>query len=162
MHRLTGCMLLGVSAALLPVASTSWTRLENETTVYMLSCDGARVSHVCSGNERTGVPFTYRVSADQHSVLYWTMNDPNLQRRLSFCVIQNTRSWLCQWNNDDIPKTRLVGGRYVEIAVCVSGASVPMFYQVDKWRWWLVRLHVKFEGSLASARQPLSTMRRNM
>ncbi|SAK67870.1 hypothetical protein AWB80_03361 [Caballeronia pedi] len=155
------CVLIGVSASLFPVASTSLTRFENETTVYMLSCDGERINDVCSGNERTGVPFTYKVSVDQNSVLYWTMNDPNLARRLPFCAIQNSRSWLCQWTNDDIPKTRfgMVGGRYVEIAVCSTGAPVPMFYQVYKWRWWLVRLREAFGSSLASTRHPLSTMR---
>jgi hypothetical protein len=164
MHRLTGCLLIGVSAATFPVASTSWPQLENETTVYMLSCDGERVNDVCRGYERTGVPFTYKVSVDQHSVLYWTTSNPSLPRRLPFCAIQNARSWLCQWNNDDIPKTRfgMVGGRYVEIAVCTTRAPVPMFYQVPKWRWWLVRLHEEFGGSLANARRPLSTMRTNM
>lgn len=164
MHRLMGCLLIGVSAATFPVASTSWTPLDNETTVYMLSCDGEWVNEVCRGNERTSVPFTYKVSVDQHSVLYWTKDDLYLPRRFPFCAIQNARSWLCQWDRAETPKTRfgMVAGRYVEIAVCTTGAPVPMFYQVPKWRWWIVRLHEKARGSLANARQPLSTMRTNM
>ncbi|WP_250456154.1 hypothetical protein [Caballeronia sp. ATUFL_M2_KS44] len=130
----------------------------------MLSCDGVRANGACEGDERTAVPFVYKVSFDQHSVLYWTMNDPGLPRELPFCTIRDARSWLCQWNSDDIPKTRfgMVAGNYVEIAVCTTAAPGPMFYQVRQWRWWLVRLHEALGGHRANSRRVTSTMRTNM
>lgn len=123
----------------------AWTPLESEATVYMLSCDGAQVGGVCNGKEEADLPFTYKVSVDEHAVLYSRMDGPDILRRLPFCTIRDARDWLCQWEGDKIPKSRfgMVAGKYVEIATCTSDATREMFYQVPMWRWWLVWLREK-------------------
>jgi len=140
MNRLMGCLLLAVALCLLPNASHVWTRFDNDVTVYMLSCDGAQMDGTCEGAETTDVPFTYRVSVDQHSVRYWRISDPDVIRRLTFCAIHDSTSWLCQSNGDDAPKTRfgMAAGHYLEVGTCMTAAPGPVFYQVSMWRWWFV------------------------
>src|ERR1700742_4557394 len=106
MNRLTGYFLVAAVFFFVPVAASVCTPLENEVTVYMLSCDGEQINDICHGKEKTFLPFTYKVSVDQHSVSYWTMGDPGMRHELSFCAVRDTNSWLCQWNSDEVPKTR--------------------------------------------------------
>jgi hypothetical protein len=145
MDRLTVYLLVAAVFCFLPVATSVYTPLENEVTVYILACDGEQISDVCHGKERTYLPFTYKVSVDQHSVSYWTMDDPGVQHQLSFCAVHDTNSWLCQWTSDEVPKTRfgMVSGKYAEIATCMTDTTHGAFVQVPMWRWWLVRLHEK-------------------
>lgn len=137
--------LVAAICCVLPVGTSGRTPLENEVTVYMLSCDGEPVSGVCRGKEKTYLPFTYEVSVDQHSVSYRTMDDPGARRELSFCAVHDANSWLCQWSSDDIPKARfgMVSGKYVEIATCITDTTHRPPYQVPMWRWWVARLHEK-------------------
>jgi hypothetical protein len=145
MKRLRGYLLVAAAFCFVPVATSVHTPLENEVTVYMLSCDGEQISDVCHGKEKTHLPFTYEVSVDQHSVWYWTMGDPGIRHELSFCAVHDANSWLCQWNSAEIPKTRfgMVSGKYAEIATCMTDTTHFSFFQVPMWRWWLVRLHEK-------------------
>jgi len=145
LKRLTSHLLVVMVFCLLAVSTSVRTPLENEVTVYMLSCDGEPVYGVCYGKAKTYPPFTYKVSVDQHSVWYWAMGDPGMRRELSFCAVHDTNSWLCQWNSDEIPKTRfgMVSGKYVEIATCITDTTHRPPIQVPMWRWWLVRLHEK-------------------
>src|SRR6202012_2455464 len=151
MNRLMGCFLLAVGLCLLPNVTHVWTRFESDVTVYMLSCDGAQMDGTCEGTETTDVPFTYQVSVDQHSVRYWRLSDPDVIRGLTFCAIHDSKSWLCQWNGDDAPKSRfgMEAGRYVEIGTCMTTAPGPVFYQVSMWRWWLVWVEQKFLSTAA-------------
>lgn len=153
MDRLAGCAMVAASFLLFPNTTAAWIPFDNEVTVYMLSCDGEEVSGVCRGKEKTDIPFTYKVSVDQHSVWYWRTDDAGKPRRLPFCAIHDTTSWLCQWESDEIPKSRfgMVAGKYVEIATCMTVSSAPLFYQVSVWRWWLVRLREKFSSRQAAA-----------
>lgn len=164
MLRLLGCLLISIGVSTLPNAWTAWASFENGMTVYMVSCDGARIGGLCHGDERAGVPFTYQVSLDEHSVTYRTMNDPGLPRTLPFCVIRDVRSWLCQWNRDEVPKIRfgMVGGNYVEISVCTTDAPGPMFYQVSQWHWWRVRLRETFSRTEANSRSAAAMIRTRM
>jgi hypothetical protein len=141
--RLAGHLLVAAAFCFLAVATSVCTPFENEVTVYMLSCGGDQVDDVCYGKEKTYPPFTYKVSVDQHSVSYWTMADPGMRRELSVCAVHDTNSWLCQWNSDEVPKTRfgMVSGKYVEIATCITDTTHRSPYQVPRWRWWLARLH---------------------
>jgi len=143
--RLSDRLLVAAVFCFIAVTTSVRTPLENEVTVYMLSCDGEPVNGVCYGKDKTYPPFTYKVSVDQHSVWYWTMGDPGMRRELSFCAVHDTNSWLCQWNSDEIPRTRfgMVSGKYVEIATCVTDTTHRPPIQVPMWRWWLVRLHEK-------------------
>ncbi|WP_420993167.1 hypothetical protein ACKI2N_023580 [Cupriavidus sp. 30B13] len=145
MDRLIAYVMVAASAWVLPNTTAAWIPFENEVTVYMLSCDGEQVSDVCHGKEKTDIPFTYRVLLDQRSVWYWRTDDPSKPRRFPRCTIHDAKSWLCQLESDEVPKSRfgMVAGKYVEIATCVTGATTPFFYQVPMWRWWLVRLHEK-------------------
>jgi hypothetical protein len=143
--RLTRYYVVAAILSFFPVAASVRTPLESEVTVYMLSCDGEQINDVCHGKEETHVPFTYAVSVDQHSVSYRTMGDSSTSHELSFCAVHDTNSWLCQWNNAEVPKTRfgMVSGRYAEIATCMTDAAHRPFFQVPMWRWWLVRMHEK-------------------
>lgn len=143
--RLTGYFVVAAALCFFPVSASISTSLENEVTVYMLSCDGEMVNDVCHGMEKTYLPFTYAVSVDQHSVSYRTMAERGIQHELSFCAVQDTNSWLCQFNGDEVPKTRfgMVSGKYAEIATCVADTTHRPPIQVSMWRWWLVRLHEK-------------------
>ena len=146
MKRLTRFFLVAAVFFFLPVATSVSTRLENEVTVYMLSCGGERTNDICHGKERTYLPFTYGVSVDQHSVSYWTMSDAYVRRELPVCVVHDTNSWLCQWTSDEVPRTRfgMASGKYVEIATCIIDSTHRTPYQVSVWRWWLVRMREKF------------------
>lgn len=143
--RITNRLLVATVFCFLALATFVRTPFENEVTVYMLSCDGETVDAVCHGTEKTYLPFTYKVSVDEHSVSYWTMGDPGMRRELSFCAVHDASNWLCQWNSDEIPKTRfgMVAGKYVEIATCVTDTAHRPPVQVPMWRWWLVRLREK-------------------
>jgi hypothetical protein len=143
--RLTAYFMAATVSCFFAAATSVFTPLDNQVTVYMVSCDGEPVDGVCHGMARTYPPFTYEVSVDQHSVSYWTMADPGMRRELSFCAVHDTNSWLCQWNSDEIPKTRfgLASGKYVEIATCITDTSHRPPIQVPMWRWWLVRLREK-------------------
>jgi hypothetical protein len=145
MKRLSGYFMVAAVCCFFPVATFVRTPLENEVTVYMLSCDGESINDVCHGMEKTYLPFTYEVSVDQHSVSYSTMGDPGMRHELSFCAVHDTNCWLCQWSSDEVPKTRfgMVSEKYVEIATCVTDTTHRPPIQVPRWRWWLVRLHEK-------------------
>lgn len=152
MNRLLAYVIVPAGIGILSGPAAVSTSLGNEATVYMLSCEGTQVDGVCHGSEKTDPPFTYKVSVDEHAVLYSTMDDAMSPRRFPFCVIHDTRSWLCQWEGYGIPKSRfgMVAGRYVEIATCMTGAKEQIFYQVPVWRWWLVRLHERLFESVGA------------
>ncbi|WP_454828990.1 hypothetical protein [Paraburkholderia xenovorans] len=142
MNRLIIYIVVVASFLVFPGTTAAWLPFGNEVTVYMLSCDGEQKSGLCHGREKTDIPFTYKVLADQLSVWYWRADDPDEPRRLSFCAIHDMKNWLCQWGSDEIPKSRfgMVSGRYAEIATCVTVTSTPLFYQVSMLRWWFVWL----------------------
>lgn len=157
MNRPMVCLAVAAALCLLLIATHMWTRFENDVTVYMLSCDGAQMNGTCEGTETTDVPFSYHVSIDQHSVLYWRVNDPGLIRRFPFCAIHDSTSWLCQWDDDGAPKTKfgMQAGRYVEVGTCATDPGGPVFYQVSAWRWWRVRVREwLFSGAARSTRMP--------
>jgi hypothetical protein len=143
MNRLVGSIVIASGIGLVPDGSASLLPYGNEVTVYMLSCDGKRVSGVCRGNEKTDIPMTYKVLVDQHSVSYSRVDDPGEAQRFPFCAVSDTKSWWCQWEDDEVPKSRfgMVAGKYVEIATCMSVTTTQLYYQVPMWRWWLVWLH---------------------
>ncbi len=145
MDRLTGYIAVAAIFWVFTGTAAAWIPFGNEVTVYMLSCDGQQVRGICHGKEKADIPFTYRILADQRSVWYWRTDYPGEPRRLPFCAVQDTKSWLCQWESAEVPKSRfgMIGGKYVEIATCVTDTNPPVFYQVPMWRWWLVRLHEK-------------------
>ncbi|WP_322029444.1 hypothetical protein [Paraburkholderia sp. J76] len=134
---------------LLPSATPAWSRFENDVTVYMVSCDAKKVNGVCTGREKADTPFTYKVSVDQRSVLFWRVDNPGLHHRLPFCAIHDTKTWLCQLNGEVVPRTKIgmAAGNYMEIATCTTDASMPVFYQVSLWHWWLVWLRTRFSPS---------------
>lgn len=146
MNRLIGYSVVAASFWLLPSAMAAWTPFDNEVTVYMLSCDGEQANGVCHGTEKTDAPMTYKVLVDQHSVSYWRTDDADQPQRFPYCSVRDTRSWWCQWDDNEVPRARfgMVGGKYVEVATCMSVTTTQLFYQVPMWRWWLVRLHEKF------------------
>jgi hypothetical protein len=145
MDQLVGYVAVAAGIWVSPNSITDWIPFENEITIYMLSCSGEQVSGVCRGNETTDVPFTYKVLVDQHSVWYWT-DTFSKPRRLPFCAVQDTKSWLCQWESNEIPKSRfgMMAGKYVEIPTCITDTTTSAFYQVPIWRWWLAWLHERF------------------
>lgn len=137
-----GCAIVAAGFWVLPGTTAAWIPFGNEVTVYMVSCAGEQPGGTCRGGEKTDLPFTYKVSVDQQSVWYWrTDSSPH---RLPFCTVRDMKSWLCQWEDSEIPRSRfgMVAGKYVEIPTCTAATvtTMPPFYQVSMWRWWLVRL----------------------
>jgi len=145
MIRLIGYVVVAVSFWSLPDTIAAWMPFENEVTVYMLSCDGKQVNGVCHGKEKTDIPMIYKVLVDQNSVSARRMDDASRPQRFPYCVVLDTKSWWCQWSEDEIPNARfgMVAGQYAEIATCMTVTTTQLYYQVPMWRWWLVRLHEK-------------------
>lgn len=164
MNRQMGAIVVAAGFFLLPGMMPVWTRFESDVTVHMLSCDAKKVGGVCTGTEKADIPFTYEVSVDQRSVLFWRADNPGLRRKLPFCSIHDSKNWLCQWNGDAAPKARIgmAAGNYMEIAACTADTSMPTFHQVSMWRWWLVWLQdrlsptskLSMHGSGVSGAQP--------
>lgn len=145
MDRFVGCAI--VAASLLGVAEDAvvQTPLRDETTVYMVSCDGKSVGGVCHGMEQTDVPFTYQAFVDQQSVRYWRADDSSQSYRFPICAVHDAKNWLCQLESNAIPKSRfaMVAGKFVEMETCATTEHAATFYQVPVWRWWLVRMREK-------------------
>jgi hypothetical protein len=115
-----------------------------ETTVYRLFCTGALTQGKCNAKEETANPSTYKAFVDQQTIVYWFENSPG-PKRLQHCAIRNAKNWSCQLGNqlEDNPRYewQMIDGQLRENGP--TALSRDLFYQVPKWRWWLVWLEEK-------------------
>ena len=136
---LIGACLLGLAACLMWPAFEHW---NGEATVYRMFCttDRDAASPCVLKNELTSLTETYKAFPDQQSVIVWIGNDA--PSKLSNCAVRDALNWRCT-KNDRLGITveqSMANGQLSETVDGSPSPSLTLFYQVPRWRWWLVRL----------------------
>ena len=136
---LIGGWLLGLAAFFMWPAFEHWS---GEATVYRMFCtsDHDAATPCVLRNELTSVPETYKAFPDQQSVIVWIGSDA--PSRLSNCAVRDALNWRCT-KNDRLGVTVEQSMAYGQLSETVDGSPSPsltLFYQVPRWRWWLVKL----------------------
>ena len=136
---LIGGWLLGLAAFFLWPTFEHWS---GEATVYRMFCTSDRdaATPCVLKNELTSVPETYKAFPDQQSVIVWIGSDA--PSRLSNCAVRDALNWRCT-KNDRLGVTveqSMANGQLSETVDGSPSPSLTLFYQVPRWRWWLVKL----------------------
>ena len=116
----------------------------DEFTVYLGFCPKERVGGVCPVAEEAANPTTYKVLVDQQAVVYWVGD--GAPSKLEHCAVRDSRNWSCQIGDGkeaDI-RRQLADGEYGEVVFNSTLARPPaIFYQVPKWKWWMLHVGMK-------------------
>jgi hypothetical protein len=112
-------------------------RMRGEVTIYRAFCKTQRVQGTCKfDNEETANPQSFKAYPDQQSVIYWIGD--SAPTKYSNCAVRNTINWHCTIG----PRMEysMVDGIYVETLDFPFTPSTDLFYQVPRWRWWLLEV----------------------
>jgi hypothetical protein len=111
--------------------------LVGEVTVYLGFCPHGRVNNICFNGEEAANYTTYRPNTEQQTVVYWSKNGP--PSKYEHCAVRNTKNWSCTETSGTSSNVhQLLDGEYSE-TVQVMGIYVgQVFYQVPKWKWYLL------------------------
>jgi hypothetical protein len=136
---LIGGWVLALAAFFLWPAVEHWS---GEATVYRMFCSSDReVAGSCGlKNELTSVTETYKAFPDQQSIIVWMGNDA--PSRLGNCAVRDALNWRCTKSNKIgvIVEQSMANGQLSETVDGSPSPGLTLFYQVPRWRWWLVKL----------------------
>ena len=136
---LIGGLLLGLAVFFMwPV----YERLSGEVTVFRMFCTKDRKDDSPCGlkDELTSVPETYKALPDQQSVIVWIGNDA--PSKLGNCAVRDALNWRCTRIDKQgvTVEQSMADGRLSETVDGYPSPGLGLFYQVPRWRWWLVKL----------------------
>lgn len=143
MEKLVAWLLGGV---LLAVAGfVIWPAFEHfkgEATVYRMFCTSAPENSNSCGlkHELTSTPETYKVFPDQQSVIVWIGSEA--PSKLSNCAVRDALNWRCTRTDKQgaTIEQSMANGELSETVDGFASPGLSVFYQVPRWRWWLVKL----------------------
>ena len=112
-----------------------------EVTVYHGFCPKPRVNSVCEQGEEAANPTTYKALVDQQAIVYWTGG--SAPSKLERCAIRDAHNWSCRLGTrraDDVDEIKWIlnDGDFSETVDPLGVRVASIFYQVPKWRWWLL------------------------
>ncbi|MGY3441123.1 hypothetical protein [Bradyrhizobium sp. USDA 4473] len=110
-------------------------RMRNEVTVYTMFCTKDRVNGVCTGEEQTANPTTFKVYPEQQIVVSWVGEGP--VTRMENCAVRDVSNWHCR--NGHFEHT-MTDGSYLSAAEEPFVGFSKLFYQGSRWRWWMTKL----------------------
>jgi hypothetical protein len=117
-------------------------RTRSEITVYPLFCTKGRVNGVCTSEEQTANPTTYKTFPDQQSVIYWTGD--GAPTRFTSCAVRDVSNWRCSFGKG--AEYSMSGGDYAEVVEPPMFSSTTLFYPVSRLRWWVVKIKEMWTG----------------
>jgi hypothetical protein len=136
---LIGCWLLGLAAFFMWPAYEHW---NGETTVFRMYCTSDReaAGPCVLRDELTSVTETYKAFPDQQSIIVWIGNDA--PSKLSNCAVRDALNWRCAKSDRKgvMVELSMANGQLSETVDGSPSPSLTLFYQVPRWRWWLVKL----------------------
>lgn len=122
-----------------------WPTLEHfkgEATVYRMFCTSDRGDDNSCGlkHELTSTPETYKVFPDQQSVIVWIGSEA--PSKLSNCAVRDALNWRCTRTDKQgaAVEQSMADGELSETVDGFAAPGLSVFYQVPRWRWWLVKL----------------------
>jgi hypothetical protein len=127
-----GATMLGLALFFVwPVFET----MRGEITVYNLFCTKERVNGACKGEEQTANPTSFKVYADQQSVVSWVGDGPVM--RYEQCAARDVSNWSCQNGHF---KHIMANGEYTDTAEWPFLPVTTTFYPAPRYRWWWLKL----------------------
>jgi hypothetical protein len=145
MKGLTGWLIVAV------LVGVPWFAFDSPfgaVTVYIAFCpqEFRQGYDGCTKGEEVGNPTTYNAIVDAQTVVYWTQDTK--PRRLRVCAVRDQKNWSCELGDTPAPAAgppplewSMVDGRFIDASM-LPGMQ-PIFYQVPKWKYYLIWLRQK-------------------
>jgi hypothetical protein len=110
---------------------------KGERTIYTVECHGgAWKGDECADKLAAGPRYRYRALKPHNEVIFWIVGSKEPSGRLSPCVIESGRNWICKPGGD---AARSITLEMVDGAAVAGPAGVTRpFRAVSKWHWILI------------------------
>jgi hypothetical protein len=142
-ERIAACLIAGLLLVL--AAFLMWPAFEHfkgEATVYRMFCTSNRNDDgpCVFRDELTSVTETYKAFPDQQSIIVWIGGDA--PSKLGNCAVRDALNWRCTKNDKKggTVDLSMASGLLSETVDGYPSPSLTLFYQVPRWRWWLVKM----------------------